>query len=284
MSEHLYSASAIEIDKKKPELKEMPSHLKYAYLNGDESFLVIISSKLTGKEKTSLLWVLEKRKRAIAWKMSNIKGISPSFCTHKILMEESFKPVIQPQRRLNPKVQVVVKDEIVRLLDSGLIYPISDKVMKFESAHSNTTAKLPILKLGEYEMMGDKNQAILPGTRLCSMGGHREWIEACYSLALPTEHQLTFIQYTDAKTMLCLAIETRFRDLEQVHEDDLEAMDLKWQLSLLSMRAKGHFDRECRAPRNKEGQFINQDNTRKHGNNEDTSSKAMLAIDGVGFD
>ncbi|GJU62421.1 putative ribonuclease H-like domain-containing protein [Tanacetum coccineum] len=70
------------------------------------------------------------------------------------------------------------------------------------------------------------------------------------------------------------------QDLEQIHEDDLEAMDLKWQLSLLSMRAK----RECRAPRNKEGQFKYQDNTRKQGNNEDTSSKAMLAIDGVGFD
>ncbi|GJV66646.1 hypothetical protein Tco_1482155, partial [Tanacetum coccineum] len=152
------------------------------------------------------------------------------------------------------------------------------KLLKFESAHSNTTAKLPILKLGEYEMMGDKNQAILPGTRLCSMGGHREWIEACYSLALPTEHQLTFIQYTDAKTMLCLAIETRFRArLRQIHEDDLEVMDLKWQLSLLSMRAK----REYKAPKNKEGQFRNQDNTRKQGNNEDTSSKAMLAIDGV---
>ncbi|GJS72068.1 retrovirus-related pol polyprotein from transposon TNT 1-94 [Tanacetum coccineum] len=66
-------------------------------------------------------------------------------------------------------------------------------------------------------------------------------------------------------------------DLEQIHEDDLEAMDLMWQLSLLSMRAK----RECRAPRIEEGQFRNQDNTRKQGNNEDTSSKAMLAIDGV---
>ncbi|GKB33456.1 hypothetical protein Tco_0872857 [Tanacetum coccineum] len=70
------------------------------------------------------------------------------------------------------------------------------------------------------------------------------------------------------------------QDLEQIHEDDLEVMDLKWQLSLLSMRAK----RECRAPRNKEGQFKYQDNTRKQGNNEDISSKEMLAIDGVGFD
>ncbi|GJS07840.1 reverse transcriptase domain-containing protein [Tanacetum coccineum] len=54
------------------------------------------------------------------------QGISPSYCTHKVLMEDDFKSVIQPQRRLNPKVQDVVKNEIVKLLDSGLIYPISD--------------------------------------------------------------------------------------------------------------------------------------------------------------
>ncbi|GJX96295.1 putative reverse transcriptase domain-containing protein [Tanacetum coccineum] len=69
--------------------------------------------------------VLEKHRGAFAWKMLDIKGISPSLCTHKILMEDDFKPVIQPQRRLNPKVQDVVKNEIVKLLDSGLIYPIS---------------------------------------------------------------------------------------------------------------------------------------------------------------
>ncbi|GJT36153.1 reverse transcriptase domain-containing protein [Tanacetum coccineum] len=98
----------------KQKLKDLPSHLEYAYLKGDETCPVTISSKLTEKVKTLLLWVLEKQKGAIAWKMSDIKGISSSFCTHKILMQESFKPVIQPQRRLNPKVQDVVKDEIVR--------------------------------------------------------------------------------------------------------------------------------------------------------------------------
>ncbi|GKE17999.1 hypothetical protein Tco_1425576 [Tanacetum coccineum] len=124
--EHIYSASANEIDEKKLELKDLPHHLEYAYLHGDKSFPIIISSELSEKEKISLLQVLEKQKGAIAWKMSDIKGISPSYCTHKILMEDDFKPVIQPQRRLNPKVQDVVKNEIVKLLDSGLIYPISN--------------------------------------------------------------------------------------------------------------------------------------------------------------
>nr|GEZ56268.1 putative reverse transcriptase domain-containing protein [Tanacetum cinerariifolium] len=58
--------------------------------------------------------------------MLDIKGISPSYCTHKILIEDDYKPVIQPQRRLNSKVQDVVKNEIVKLLDFGLIYPISN--------------------------------------------------------------------------------------------------------------------------------------------------------------
>ncbi|GJZ16596.1 putative ribonuclease H-like domain-containing protein [Tanacetum coccineum] len=81
------------------------------------------------------------------------------------------------------------------------------------------------------------------------------------------------------------------QDLEQIHEDDLEAMYLKWQLSLLSVRAKKYYQRTCKKifinandTASKDGQFRNQDNTRKQGNNEDKSSKAMLAINGVGFD
>ncbi|GKF51425.1 hypothetical protein Tco_0147892 [Tanacetum coccineum] len=94
--EHLYSASANEIDEKKLELKYLPHHLEYAYLHGEKSFPIIISSEWSDKEKISLLQVLEKRKGAIAWKMSDIKGISPSYWTHKILMEDNFKSVIQP--------------------------------------------------------------------------------------------------------------------------------------------------------------------------------------------
>ncbi|GJQ95881.1 DNA-directed DNA polymerase [Tanacetum coccineum] len=124
--EHLYSANANEIDEKKPELKNLPQHLEYAYLHGDKSFPIIISSELSEKEKISLLQVLEKRKGSITWKMLDIKEISPSYCTHKILMEDDYKPVIQPERRLNPKVQDVVKNKFVKLLDSWLIYLISD--------------------------------------------------------------------------------------------------------------------------------------------------------------
>nr|GFA38580.1 DNA-directed DNA polymerase [Tanacetum cinerariifolium] len=77
-------------------------------------------------EKTALITVLKSHKRAIAWKLFDIKGINPEFCTHKILMEEDFKPAVQHQRRVNPKIHDVIKQEVFKLLDTGLIYPISD--------------------------------------------------------------------------------------------------------------------------------------------------------------
>nr|GEV69015.1 reverse transcriptase domain-containing protein [Tanacetum cinerariifolium] len=78
------------------------------------------------EEKTALIRVLKSHKRAIAWKLSDIKGIEPEFCTHKILMEEDFEPAVQHQRRVNPKIHDVIKNEVLKLLDAGLIYPISD--------------------------------------------------------------------------------------------------------------------------------------------------------------
>ncbi|XP_076941907.1 uncharacterized protein LOC143611611 [Bidens hawaiensis] len=87
---------------------------------------VIISSQLADDEKSRLVDVLKAHKQAIAWKLMDIQGISPNFCTHRILMEDEYKPVIQPQRRLNPNNLEVVKKEVIKLLDAGLIYPISD--------------------------------------------------------------------------------------------------------------------------------------------------------------
>ncbi|GJR87310.1 reverse transcriptase domain-containing protein [Tanacetum coccineum] len=108
------------------ELKDLPSHLEYAFLEGTDKLPVIISKELKDEEKAALLKVLKSHKRAIAWKISDIKGIDPSFCTHKILMEDDFKPAIQHQRRVNPKIHEVIKKEVVKLLDAGLIYHISD--------------------------------------------------------------------------------------------------------------------------------------------------------------
>nr|GEV01024.1 hypothetical protein [Tanacetum cinerariifolium] len=76
--------------------------------------------------KEALLKVLKSHKRAIAWKITNIKGIDPRFCTPKILMEEDYKPAMQSQRRVNPKIHEVIKKEVIKLLDAKMIYLISD--------------------------------------------------------------------------------------------------------------------------------------------------------------
>ncbi|GJV92835.1 hypothetical protein Tco_1540648 [Tanacetum coccineum] len=79
--------------------KELPPHLEYAFLEGDDKLPVIIAKDLKDEEKAALLKVLKSHKRAIAWKLSDIKGVSPEFCTHKILMEEDYEPSVQSQRR-----------------------------------------------------------------------------------------------------------------------------------------------------------------------------------------
>ncbi|GKB74993.1 DNA-directed DNA polymerase, partial [Tanacetum coccineum] len=108
------------------ELKELPEHLEYAFLQENSQLPVVISSALSTDEKNRLLEVLRNHKGAIAWSIADIKGIDSSFCTHKILMEDEFKPSVQPQRRVNPNIKEVVKKEVIKLLDVGLIYPISD--------------------------------------------------------------------------------------------------------------------------------------------------------------
>ncbi|GKA48064.1 reverse transcriptase domain-containing protein [Tanacetum coccineum] len=108
------------------ELKDLPPHLEYAFLEGDDKLPVIIAKDLKNEEKAALIEVLKSHKRAIAWKLSDIKGIDPEFCTHKILMEEDYEPSVQHQRRVNPKIHDVIKKEVEKLLDAGLIYPISD--------------------------------------------------------------------------------------------------------------------------------------------------------------
>nr|GEW51375.1 reverse transcriptase domain-containing protein [Tanacetum cinerariifolium] len=84
------------------ELKELPPHLEYAFLGDNEKWPVIIAKDLSVNEKTALINVLKSRKKAIAWKLTDIKGIDPEFCLHKILLEEDYSPKVQSQRRVNP--------------------------------------------------------------------------------------------------------------------------------------------------------------------------------------
>nr|GFB92421.1 reverse transcriptase domain-containing protein [Tanacetum cinerariifolium] len=105
---------------------DLPPHLEYAFLEGDNKFPVIIAKELGDEEKAALIKVLKSHKRAIAWKLSDIQGINPEFCTRKILIEDDYKLAVQHQRRVNPKIHDVIKKEVEKLLDAGQIYPISD--------------------------------------------------------------------------------------------------------------------------------------------------------------
>nr|GEV85416.1 reverse transcriptase domain-containing protein [Tanacetum cinerariifolium] len=100
------------------ELKKLPPHLEYAFLGGNGKWPVIISKDLISNEKTALINVLKTRKKAIAWKLTDIKGIDPEFCLHKILLEEDYSPKVQSQRRVNPKIHDIIKKEVEKLLDA----------------------------------------------------------------------------------------------------------------------------------------------------------------------
>ncbi|RVW70640.1 Retrovirus-related Pol polyprotein from transposon 17.6 [Vitis vinifera] len=122
------SQGAAREDPPKLVLKPLPVDLKYAYLEEDKKCPVVVSSTLTSDQEDSLLGVLKKCKKAIGWQIFDLKGISPLVCTHHIYMEEDAKPVRQPQKRLNPHMQEVVRGEVLKLLQAGIIYPILDSL------------------------------------------------------------------------------------------------------------------------------------------------------------
>ncbi|KAK0583907.1 hypothetical protein LWI29_004920 [Acer saccharum] len=110
----------------KLELKELPTTLKYVYLGENETYPIIIASELKNEEEKRLIEVLQKHKSAIGWSLEDIRGISPTVCMHKIFLEDEAKPTKEAQRQLNPIMKEVVKKEVLKLLEVGIIYPTSD--------------------------------------------------------------------------------------------------------------------------------------------------------------
>ena len=142
-------------------LKELIEHLKYAFLQPEKGKPVIISAGLTRLEEQKLL---ETLKKAIAWSIEDLKGISPSICMHKILLEENARTSIEHQRRLNPVMKEVVRKEVLKLLNAGFIYAISDSPW-VSPVHV-------VLKKGGFTMIRNEKNELIPtrtmtGWRVC---------------------------------------------------------------------------------------------------------------------
>ena len=121
-------------------LKELPEHLKYAFLQPEKGKSVIISAGLTRLEEQKLMETLKKYRESIACSMEDLKGINPSICMHKILLEENARTSVEHQRRLNPVMKEVVKKKVLRWLNADFIYAISDSpwVSLLESSDKKT--------------------------------------------------------------------------------------------------------------------------------------------------
>ncbi|GJR05488.1 reverse transcriptase domain-containing protein [Tanacetum coccineum] len=148
------------------ELKPLPDNLEYVFLEELSYHPVIISPKLSAQNKSKLVSILKKHKEAFAWKTTDIPGIFPSFCKHKIQLLDDKKPVVQKQRRLNPNMQEVVKKEIVKLLDTGIIYTIVD------SAWLSPIHCVP--KKGGITVVTNKNDELVPTRTVTG------WREKCH--------------------------------------------------------------------------------------------------------
>ncbi|GJS75652.1 reverse transcriptase domain-containing protein [Tanacetum coccineum] len=143
----------------------LPSHLEYAFLGGDDKLPVIITKNLKDEDKTTLIKVLKSHKHAIAWKILDIKGIDPQFYTHKILMEENTKPVVQHQRRVNPKIHEVIKQEVIKLLDARLVtgWRVCIDYQKLNDATRKDHFPLPFMDQMLERLAGNEYYCFLDG-------------------------------------------------------------------------------------------------------------------------
>jgi len=148
----------------KKELKPLPDNLKYKFLSPAETLPVIIALDLHAALEERLLHVLREHKEAIGWTIEDIKGISPLVVMHKIHLEEGTKPSREPQRRLNPSMQEVVRVEVIKLLDAGIIYPISDSKWVSPIHVVPKRARVTVVQNKEGELVPTRVQS---GWRVC---------------------------------------------------------------------------------------------------------------------
>ncbi|CAN6483242.1 unnamed protein product [Victoria cruziana] len=146
------------------ELKLLPHTLKYAYLDSDDSLPVIIPSVLSSYEENRLLVVLRGHKKAIGWKVADLREINPAFYMHRIHTLDSSKPTHEFQRQLNPAMKEVVKKEIIKWLDAGIIFPISDSEWVSPVQVVPKKSGLTVVKNEHWEEIPTKAQT---GWRVC---------------------------------------------------------------------------------------------------------------------
>nr|XP_016436675.1 PREDICTED: uncharacterized protein LOC107762796 [Nicotiana tabacum] len=102
---------------------QLPRHYK------DLAMISVVEINELAEQK--LLRVLREHKHAIGWTISDIKGINPAFCMHKILMEQGHKTSVEHQCRLNPIMKKVVRKEVITWLDADIVFPISDSKLEY---------------------------------------------------------------------------------------------------------------------------------------------------------
>jgi hypothetical protein len=152
------------LDSPKKELKPLLDSLKYKFPGLAKSLPVIIASDLIDAQEEELLEVLREYKEAIGWTTEDIKGINPSLVMHKIHLEENSKPSREPQRRLNPAMQEVVRAEVIKLLDARIIYPIFDSKWVSPIHVVPKRAGLMVVKNKDNELVPTRIQS---GWRVC---------------------------------------------------------------------------------------------------------------------
>ncbi|XP_013607832.1 PREDICTED: uncharacterized protein K02A2.6-like [Brassica oleracea var. oleracea] len=155
-----------ELKAQKIDLKSLPTVLWYAFLGPNSTYPVIVNSELNNVETAKLLCELRKYRKALGYSLADIHGISPDLSMHRIHLEDESMTSIEHQRRLNPNLKDVVKKEIMKLLETGVIYVISD---------SNWVSPVHVVpKKGGITVITNEKTELIP-TR--TVTGHRMCID-----------------------------------------------------------------------------------------------------------